>query len=200
MVAALRRAVDVQDQVQARWTARNPGLSQAELLRRWWRWINSSSANLAMVRLGIEAAALDATATGLAGTGASRSDRAVAIEHRATPDRRGSSGGRRRRRGVAREGDVHRPRRRPPRDRRAPPAHPRPRGRPRPARPGRVGERGPVRPGHPGRLATATVDPASREVPRPRRRTPEQGQAAARTVLRPCRSWAPNTTRLRVAT
>jgi AcrR family transcriptional regulator len=68
VVAALRRAVDVQDEVQARWTARTPGLSQAELLRRWWRWINSSSANLAMVRLGIEAAALDATATGLPGT------------------------------------------------------------------------------------------------------------------------------------
>ncbi|HEX4982875.1 MAG TPA: hypothetical protein VFV63_14310, partial [Ilumatobacteraceae bacterium] len=48
-------------------TARNPGLSQAELLRRWWRWINSSAANLAMVRLGIEAAAVDATATGLPG-------------------------------------------------------------------------------------------------------------------------------------
>src|SRR5687768_1425279 len=68
VVAALRRAIDVQDQVQARWTARNPGLTQAELLRRWWRWINSSAANLAMVRLGIEAAALDATATGLPGS------------------------------------------------------------------------------------------------------------------------------------
>jgi AcrR family transcriptional regulator len=67
VVAALRRAVEVQEQVQARWTARNPGLSQAELLRRWWRWINSSAANLAMVRLGIEAAAVDATATGLPG-------------------------------------------------------------------------------------------------------------------------------------
>ena len=67
VVAALQRAVDVQEQVQARWTARNPGLSQAELLRRWWRWINSSSANLDLVRLGLEAAALDATATGLPG-------------------------------------------------------------------------------------------------------------------------------------
>lgn len=67
LVAALRRAVEVQEQVQARWTARNPGLSQADLLRRWWRWINSSAANLAMVRLGIEAAAVDATATGLPG-------------------------------------------------------------------------------------------------------------------------------------
>jgi AcrR family transcriptional regulator len=67
LVAALRRAVEVQDHVQARWTARSPGLSQAELLRRWWRWLNSSASNLALVRLGIEAAALDATATGLPG-------------------------------------------------------------------------------------------------------------------------------------
>jgi AcrR family transcriptional regulator len=67
VVAALRRAVEVQEHVQARWTSRNPELSQAELLRRWWRWINSSAANLALVRLGIEAAALDATATGLPG-------------------------------------------------------------------------------------------------------------------------------------
>ena len=67
VVAALRRAVEVQEDVQARWTSRNPELSQAELLRRWWRWINSSAENLALVRLGIEAAALDATATGLPG-------------------------------------------------------------------------------------------------------------------------------------
>jgi AcrR family transcriptional regulator len=67
VVAALRRAIEVQDHVQARWTARNPGLSQAELLRRWWRWLNSSASNLSLVRLGIEAAAMDATATGLPG-------------------------------------------------------------------------------------------------------------------------------------
>ncbi|MGH9135329.1 MAG: TetR/AcrR family transcriptional regulator, partial [Ilumatobacteraceae bacterium] len=67
VVAALNRAVDIQDQVRVRWVARNPGLSQAELLRRWWRWINSSPANLGLVRLGLEAAALDATETGLPG-------------------------------------------------------------------------------------------------------------------------------------
>ena len=114
-------------------TARNSGLSQAELLRRWWRWINSSSANLSMVRLGIEAAALDHDCDRAAGNRARRPDRVVAVEHRAAPDRRGGSGGRRCRRGVAREGDVHRPRRRPPRDWRAPPTHPSARGRPRPA-------------------------------------------------------------------
>jgi hypothetical protein len=36
-------------------------------LRRWWKWINASPANLAAVRLGIEAAALDATVSGLPG-------------------------------------------------------------------------------------------------------------------------------------
>jgi AcrR family transcriptional regulator len=65
VVAALQRAVDVQSDLQERWIARHPGLSQADLLRRWWRWINASPANLALVQLGLEAAALDATAKGL---------------------------------------------------------------------------------------------------------------------------------------
>lgn len=68
VVAALRRSTALQQQVQQRWLDRNPGLSQADLLRRWWRWINSSSHNRALTRLGIEAAALDTTATGLPGT------------------------------------------------------------------------------------------------------------------------------------
>lgn len=67
VVAALRRAADVQADVRDRWVARTPGLSQTELLRRWWRWITSSPSNLALVRLGIEAAALDATESGLPG-------------------------------------------------------------------------------------------------------------------------------------
>jgi AcrR family transcriptional regulator len=67
VVAALERSAEVQATVRNRWLARNPHLSQADLLRRWWRWIVSSRANLAMVRLGIEAAALDATACGLPG-------------------------------------------------------------------------------------------------------------------------------------
>lgn len=67
VVAALRRANDVQTEVLERWLARNPNLSQADVLRRWWRWINSSPGNLAIVRLGIEAAALEATSSGLPG-------------------------------------------------------------------------------------------------------------------------------------
>jgi len=65
VVAALRRAIVIQADVQEVWIVRNPGLSQADLLRRWWRWINASPANLALVRLGLEAAALDAAGDGL---------------------------------------------------------------------------------------------------------------------------------------
>jgi AcrR family transcriptional regulator len=67
VVTALRRAADVQADLERRWIARQPGITEAELLRRWWRWINASPANLAVVRLGIEAAALDATVSGLPG-------------------------------------------------------------------------------------------------------------------------------------
>ncbi len=67
VVAALERAIAIQSHVRQGWLRRHPQLSQADLLRRWWRWINASRANLAIVRLGLEAAALDATATGLPG-------------------------------------------------------------------------------------------------------------------------------------
>jgi AcrR family transcriptional regulator len=65
IIAALRRAEAVQIAVEAQWVERRPQLNQSELLRAWWRWINASPQNLAMVRLGIEAASLDATVTGL---------------------------------------------------------------------------------------------------------------------------------------
>ncbi|MBA3604969.1 MAG: TetR/AcrR family transcriptional regulator [Actinomycetota bacterium] len=68
VVAALRRAIDIQADVQEQWIVRNPGLSQADLTRRWWRWINAAPANLALVRLGLEAAALDAARGGLPGS------------------------------------------------------------------------------------------------------------------------------------
>ena len=67
VVAALRRSVEIQEELQAGWLRRQPTLSMTGLLRRWWRWINASPSNLALVRLGIEAAALDATASGLPG-------------------------------------------------------------------------------------------------------------------------------------
>lgn len=65
IVAALDRAADQQAAVQEHWLRRNPDLSQADLLRRWWRWINASPENLRLVRLGLEAATLDATVAGL---------------------------------------------------------------------------------------------------------------------------------------
>lgn len=65
IVAALRRSERVQQAIEGRWLERNPGMSQADLLRAWWRWITASPQNLALVRLGLEAAALDATVTGL---------------------------------------------------------------------------------------------------------------------------------------
>jgi AcrR family transcriptional regulator len=65
IVAALRRTETVQKGVEAQWLERRPELSQADLLRAWWRWITATPQNLAVVRLGIEAAALDATVTGL---------------------------------------------------------------------------------------------------------------------------------------
>ena len=67
VATALTRAAEQQAAIRDGWLEHQPGLSQAELLRRWWRWINASSANLAIVRLGIEAAAMDATRSGLPG-------------------------------------------------------------------------------------------------------------------------------------
>ena len=65
LIAALRRSGRVQQQVEQRWIERSPGMSQADLLRAWWRWTNASPQNLAIVRLGIEAAAMEATLEGL---------------------------------------------------------------------------------------------------------------------------------------
>jgi AcrR family transcriptional regulator len=67
VVAALARAAEVQAHIEERWLSRQPDLTEADLLRRWWKWINASPGNLAAVRLGIEAAALDATVSGLPG-------------------------------------------------------------------------------------------------------------------------------------
>jgi AcrR family transcriptional regulator len=65
IVAALRRSGEIQQRVEQRWLLRRPEMTQTELLRVWWRWITSSPRHLALARLGIEAAALDATLGGL---------------------------------------------------------------------------------------------------------------------------------------
>src|SRR5580658_9867287 len=67
VVAALRRAAEIQRGVEAPWRRQVPHLSTADLQRRWWRWINRSPEHLALVRLGLEAATLDATVSGLPG-------------------------------------------------------------------------------------------------------------------------------------
>jgi len=65
IILALRRSGAVQTEIEQRWLARQPRMSQADLLRAWWRWITASPHNLAIVRLGIEAAAMEATLDGL---------------------------------------------------------------------------------------------------------------------------------------
>jgi AcrR family transcriptional regulator len=65
IVAALRRSAQVQKTVEARWLRDDPDMTTADLLRRWWKWLVASPRNLALVRLEIEAAALEATLSGL---------------------------------------------------------------------------------------------------------------------------------------
>lgn len=67
LALALRRAVVIQGDVELVWLARKPDISQADLLRKWWKWMLADAENLAIVRLGLEAATLEATYTGLPG-------------------------------------------------------------------------------------------------------------------------------------
>jgi AcrR family transcriptional regulator len=65
IAAALRRAVERQVEVQEHWLRRQPDITVTELYAKWWKWITADPANLALVRLGYEAAALDSTVTGV---------------------------------------------------------------------------------------------------------------------------------------
>ncbi len=67
IAAALGRVVELQAEVQDGWMRKDPDITLAELHRKWWRWMNASPENLALVRLGYEAAALDTTVSGLPG-------------------------------------------------------------------------------------------------------------------------------------
>lgn len=67
LVAALHQATRTQEAVRDEWRKRNPGMTKTAELRRWWKWLNASPANLALTRLGLEAATLEATHTGLSG-------------------------------------------------------------------------------------------------------------------------------------
>lgn len=65
LAAALRRSGKIQQDIETRWRQRRPSMTQVELLRAWWKWINAAPENLAIVRLGIEAVALERTLDGV---------------------------------------------------------------------------------------------------------------------------------------
>jgi AcrR family transcriptional regulator len=60
MRAALNRALALQLAEQERHLRRNPGMTQGELIRAWWKWVTSSQERLALARIGIEAMSLPA--------------------------------------------------------------------------------------------------------------------------------------------
>jgi AcrR family transcriptional regulator len=76
LAAALRRSGQIQHDVERRWRQRRPDMTQVDLLRAWWKWTTASPENLAIVRLGIEAVALEHTLDG-----AGRRHRDDQIEH-----------------------------------------------------------------------------------------------------------------------
>jgi AcrR family transcriptional regulator len=59
LAAALRRAGQIQRDIERRWLQRRPNMTQVELIRAWWKWTTASPENLAIVRLGVEAVALE---------------------------------------------------------------------------------------------------------------------------------------------
>ncbi len=67
LTAAVARGIEQQLAVQEAWLTRTPRITQVALYRKWWRWMNASAENLALVRLNYEAATLDTSVTGLAG-------------------------------------------------------------------------------------------------------------------------------------
>lgn len=91
LVAALARAIQIQVEVRDGWLQRDPSISQADQLRRWWKWLNASPANLSLARLGLEAATLEATHTGLTGDvradqiGVWRTDIELRLSHEGIP-------------------------------------------------------------------------------------------------------------------
>lgn len=67
IATALARSIEQQIAVEDGWTSRRRQLGTVEYYRRWWKWMNASPANLALVRLNYEAAALSPEVTGLTG-------------------------------------------------------------------------------------------------------------------------------------
>jgi len=67
LTAALKQATKIQEDVRDGWLKRQPDMTKTTELRKWWKWLNESPANLALTRLGLEAVTLEATHTGLSG-------------------------------------------------------------------------------------------------------------------------------------
>jgi len=67
LTAALKQATKIQETVRDGWLKRQPDMNKTTELRKWWKWLNESPANLALTRLGLEAVTLEATHTGLSG-------------------------------------------------------------------------------------------------------------------------------------
>ena len=67
LAAALQRTEELHRQIEARWVHHDPHIGQSDVLRKWWKWMLASKRHLNQVRLGLEAATLDATVSGLAG-------------------------------------------------------------------------------------------------------------------------------------
>jgi len=67
LTAALQQATRIQEDVRDGWLKRQPDMTKTAELRKWWKWLNESPANLALTRLGLEAVTLEATHTGLSG-------------------------------------------------------------------------------------------------------------------------------------
>ena len=186
LVAALARANELQQRESEGWLACNPALSQADLLRKWWRWINAAPEHLAPrpPRPGGRGARRHGGRRP-SRPGPRRAGRALAHRHRAAPGRRGPAPQRRPGGGLARQGHVHRPRRRPHRHRQPPPPHPRPprgppspRGRRRRRPRGRTrppGPRPPHRPSGCAVRARGPVPPRSGQRIAPRRCSPLTG-------------------------
>ncbi len=67
LATALERVQSVQKALEDAWVAAEPDLTQSQILRKWWAHLSASQPNLNLTRLGLEAAAIDATVTGIAG-------------------------------------------------------------------------------------------------------------------------------------
>jgi AcrR family transcriptional regulator len=67
LAQALDRAIAIALEQQEGWLARKPAMPLDDLYRRWWKWMNADPGNLGVVRLGYEAAAVNASITGLPG-------------------------------------------------------------------------------------------------------------------------------------